>query len=208
MSSDVTIVNCGIGNIRSVQRMFEAVGGIVEIASEPSALHSCRRLVIPGVGSFDAFMEALNSGGWLDSLSHVALEKRVPVLGICLGMQVLCRRSEEGEMNGLGWIAADVVAFQFGANSDFKVPHMGWAVVTPTCINPLISMNQDEERFYHVHKYHASCDSEGEVLATAEYGIKFTTAIRRDNIYGVQFHPEKSHRFGMALMRRFLEITC
>lgn len=205
---DVVIVDCGIGNIRSVQRMFEAVGGNAEVVTDPDSAFSCKRLVLPGVGAFDAGMRALQENGWLDVLNHIALERRVPVLGICLGMQLLCRRSEEGTLPGLGWIDADVVVFDSNALPNLKIPHMGWAPVNPVRENPLIPNDKGLQRFYHVHKYHAVCDRKESVLATAHYGIDFTTGVCRDNIYGVQFHPEKSHRFGMGLMRRFLDMPC
>jgi len=204
---DVTIIDCGIGNIKSVQRMFEAADGSAEIVSDPAGLAGARRIALPGVGAFDAGMSALGQG-WIEPLNELVLEKKVPVIGICLGMQLLCRRSEEGVMPGLGWIEADVIRIDTGGNAAFKVPHMGWSVVTPARDNPLVPADEGEQRFYHVHKYRAVCDREEDVLATADYGTRFTTAVNRDNIYGVQFHPEKSHRFGMALMRRFLSIPC
>lgn len=204
---DVTIIDCGIGNIKSVQRMFEAADGSAEIVSDPAGLAGARRIALPGVGAFDAGMSALGQG-WIEPLNELVLEKKVPVIGICLGMQLLCRRSEEGVMPGLGWIAADVIRIDTGGNAALKVPHMGWAVVTPARQNPLVPSDEGEQRFYHVHKYRAVCDRDEDVLATADYGTTFTTAVNRDNIYGVQFHPEKSHRFGMALMRRFLSIPC
>jgi imidazole glycerol-phosphate synthase subunit HisH len=204
---DVTIIDCGIGNIKSVQRMFEAADGSAEIAGDPAALGSARRIALPGVGAFDAGMSALRQG-WIEPLNEMVLEKRVPVIGICLGMQLLCRRSEEGVLPGLGWIDADVVRIDTGGDTTLKVPHMGWSLVTPARENPLIPTDEGEQRFYHVHKYRAVCDRQEDVLATAQYGTTFTTAVQRDNIYGVQFHPEKSHRFGMALMRRFLSIPC
>jgi glutamine amidotransferase len=204
---DVTIVDCGIGNIRSVQRMFQAVDAEAEIVTDPARLMNSARVVLPGVGAFDAGMTALGAG-WIQALNRAALERKVPVLGICLGMQLLCRRSEEGKLPGLGWIAADVVRIETGGDRPLKLPHMGWAVVTPAKPNPLLPLNEPEQRFYHVHTYRAQCDNAEDVLATSEYGTKFTTAVSRDNIYGVQFHPEKSHRFGMGLLRRFIEIPC
>lgn len=204
--ADVTIVDAGIGNIRSVQRMFEAVEGRAEIATDPAALAGCRRLVLPGVGAFDAGMTALKGGGWIDALNAVALEERRPVLGICLGMQLLCRRSEEGGMPGLGWIEADVVKLDLGDKAGLKIPHMGWTVTTAAKANPLIPSDEGEQRFYYVHKYRAVCDRPEDVLCVAEYGTTFTSGVHRDNIRGLQFHPEKSHRFGMAVFRRFLAL--
>jgi glutamine amidotransferase len=204
---DVTIIDCGIGNIKSVQRMFEAAEGSAEIVDDPAQLGTPRRIALPGVGAFDAGMSALQEG-WIEPLSRLALEQGVPVLGICLGMQLLCRRSEEGVKPGLGWIEADIVKLDTGGDPKLKIPHMGWSEVTATRANPLIPADEGEQRFYHVHKYRALCDDQQDVLATAVYGTSFTTAVNRGNIYGVQFHPEKSHRFGLALMRRFLSIPC
>lgn len=205
---DVTIVDCGIGNIRSVQRMFEAVDGTAEIVSDPGAITDCRRLVLPGVGAFDAGMEALEDGGWIGPLRRVALEQRRPVLGICLGMQLLCRRSEEGRRPGLAWIEADVVRIDTGGDRRLKIPHMGWAVTRPANPNKLLPDDEGEQRFYYVHKYRAVCDRPEDVLATARYGTEFTSSVHCGNIYGVQFHPEKSHRFGKALLHRFLALPC
>lgn len=204
---EVAIVDCGIGNIRSVQRMFQAIGTDAVVVSIPDEAASCKRLVLPGVGAFDAGMKAIHERGWFEVLNELAFGRRVPLLAICLGMQLLCRRSDEGVLPGLGWIAADVLAFRREQRS-IKIPHMGWSVVRPMQDNPLIPTGLDEQRFYHVHKYHAICDSDESVLGVAHYGYDFATVIRRDNIYGVQFHPEKSHKFGMNLLRRFTEIEC
>lgn len=204
---DVTIVDCGIGNVKSVLRMFEAVDVAAELVSDPGAAAGCRRLVLPGVGRFDAGMAALNRG-WRNVLDMVALERKAPVLGICLGMQLLCRGSEEGEADGLKWIEADVKRLDTGGDARLKIPHMGWAEVSAVRPNPLIPTDKGEQRFYHVHSYRAVCDDPADVIATASYGTEFTTAVQRGNIFGVQFHPEKSHRFGMALIRRFVAMPC
>lgn len=206
--ADITVVDCGIGNVKSVQRMFEAADGNVHVANDPAELVGARRIVLPGVGAYDAGMSALRDGGWIEPLNRAAIERRVPLIGICLGMQLLCRGSEEGALPGLGWIAADVVRIDRGGRSDLKLPHMGWSIVEPARANPLIPSDEGEQRFYHVHKYRVVCDDESDVLATAHYGTPFTCAVNRANIYGVQFHPEKSHRFGLALMRRFLDLPC
>lgn len=204
---DVTIVDCGIGNVKSVLRMFEAVEAQAELASEPAAIADARRLVLPGVGAFDAGMAALNRG-WRDRLDELALKRKIPVLGICLGMQLLCRRSEEGNAAGLGWIEADVRRIDTGGNPGLKIPHMGWAEVKPTRANLLIPTNEGPQRFYHVHSFRAVCDNAADEVGVVDYGTPFTTAVERGNIFGVQFHPEKSHRFGMELMRRFASLPC
>ena len=204
---DVTIVDCGIGNIKSVQRMFEAVDASAEIVDDPAAIVDAQRLVLPGVGAFDAGMSAL-AEGWIDPLRRLAVERRIPVLGICLGMQLLCRRSEEGVLPGLGLIEADVVEIDTGGDTRLKLPHMGWSVVTVEKPNPLVPSDEGEQRFYHVHRFRAVCDDPADVLATTTYGTRFTTGFSRDNIHGLQFHPEKSHRFGMGVMRRFATLPC
>lgn len=207
MCLDVTIIDCGIGNFKAVQRMFQAVDVDAELVSDPDGLQSPQRVVLPGVGAFDAGMAALNRG-WRERLDELALERRVPVLGICLGAQLLCRRSEEGQADGLGWIAADVRRVDTGGDPKLKVPHMGWAEVTPARPNPLIGGEQGPERFYHAHSYRAVCDSPETELARATYGAPFTTAVQNGNIFGVQFHPEKSHKSGMALLSRFAALPC
>lgn len=204
--ADVTIVDCGIGNVKSVLRMLEHVDATAQIVSDPADAADCKRLVLPGVGAFDAGMAKLNDG-WREVLDKVALERRAPVLGICLGMQLLCRRSEEGEAEGLGWIAADVKRLDTGGDPRLKLPHMGWADVEAVRPNPLIAVGE-EQRFYHDHGFAAVCEDRADVIATANYGTEFTTAVEHGNILGVQFHPEKSHRFGMALLRRFASLPC
>lgn len=202
----IGIVDCGIGNIRSVRRMFEAVDADAEIVTDPARCGDHDKLVLPGVGAFDAGMRLLEEGGWIAPLTR-AVDGRTPLLGICLGMQLLCRRSEEGERPGLGWIEADVRLIDRGGDERLKLPHMGWAVTRPTRPNPLIA-DEGEQRFYFVHKYRVLCARDEDVLATADYGTRFTAAIQRDRLWGVQFHPEKSHRFGMAVMRGFADLPC
>ena len=202
----ISIIDCGIGNIKSVQRMIEYVGGTAEIISNPQFALSAEKIILPGVGAFDSGMSALKENGWIETLDYLALDKKIPVLGICLGMQLLCRKSEEGEMNGLGWFDGDVKEFLSSQLGDFKIPHMGWANVKAKKENPLLWGELEHSRFYHVHKYHVVCDQEKDVLATSGYGIEFVSAIMKNNIMGVQFHPEKSHKFGMQFFNNFLKI--
>jgi len=203
---DVTIVDCGIGNIRSVQRMFEAADASAEIVADPAALRSAERIVLPGVGAFDAGMTALDQGGWIGALNE-ARARGIPILGICLGMQMLCRRSEEGVLPGLGWIAADVIQIDLGGDARLKLPHMGWSVVAPRRANPLVPDDEGEQRFYHVHRYRAVCDDPADVLCTTTYGTEFVTGVIHGNVMGLQFHPEKSHRFGLGVMRHFAQLA-
>lgn len=203
----ITIVDCGIGNIKSVQRMIEYVGGTAEIVSDSNIAKQAGKLILPGVGAFDSGMSALNAQGWIETLNYLALEKQIPVMGICLGMQLLCRKSEEGINKGLGWFDADVVAFDSNKLGNLKIPHMGWANVIAKKENPLIRDEIEISRFYHVHKYHVVCDNDNDILAESNYGINFTSSISKNNIFGVQFHPEKSHKFGMQLFKNFLKLA-
>ena len=144
-------------------------------------------------------------GGWSDPLNDAALARRVPVLGICLGMQLLCRRSEEGVLPGLGWIAADVRRLQPRGDTTLKIPHIGWSPTRVARDNPLIA-GEEPQRYYFVHSFAAVCDDPADVIATVDYGGERVAALGRDGIVGAQFHPEKSHRYGMALFRRWLEL--
>jgi glutamine amidotransferase len=206
----VTIVDAGIGNVRSVQRMFEEIDADARLVSDPIEAADAERLVLPGVGAFDAGMRALNDGGWRLVLDKLAKDRKIPVLGICLGMQLLGQGSDvgEGAEPGLGWIAARARRIDTGGDPRLKVPHMGWAEVTATRPNPLIGGEDGVPRFYHVHSYRLVCDDPADEIGTATYGSRFTTAVQRGNIMGVQFHPEKSHRFGKELLRRFLAVKC
>lgn len=207
-SAPIGIVACGLGNTASIQRMFEAVDCDAEIIVSPSDIDRCGKLVLPGVGAFDAGMQLLADGGWVEPLNQAALDRKMPVLGICLGMQLLCRGSEEGVLPGLGWIDADVRILDTGGDPKLKLPHMGWSVTEPARDSALLLDNGEEKRFYYVHKYRVLCDRPENVLATAKYGESFVSAVQRDNIYGVQFHPEKSHRFGKELLGRFGRLPC
>jgi len=204
----IGIVDCGLGNVASVQRMFEAVDCDAEIIRDPACIEDCAKLVLPGVGAFDTGMRLLGEGAWIAPLNTAVTERRVPLLGICLGMQLLCRGSEEGSMPGLGWIDADVRILDIGGDSRLKLPHMGWAVTSTSRPNPLLPEDGQERRFYYVHKYRVVCDRDEDEIGSAEYGSRFTSAIHRDNVYGVQFHPEKSHRFGKELLGRFGQLPC
>lgn len=209
MASDVslpkvTIPALPIGNLAAVANMVRKCGGRADVAVEPEELMRAERVIIAGVGAFDAGMRALEQGGWLDPLGRLARDGTVPVLGICLGMQLMCRRSEEGVLPGLAWFEADVRRIVLPAHSTLKVPHMGWNTVQVRNPCSVLQTRADEQRFYFVHSYHAVCDDPGDVVAVARYGQPLTAAIARGNLTGVQFHPEKSHRFGQQLITQFL----
>lgn len=203
----VAIVNYGLGNLTSILNMHKRLGLDAVITSDHEAIQKADRLIIPGVGHFKMGMENLHQSGLKDLLDTLVLQERKPVLGICLGAQLLTRHSEEGYVNGLGWVDAVTVRFDQHLLNGKKVPHMGWSDVRLTDTSPLWAGLPGDPRFYHVHTYHFKFEHSTEVSATATYGYEFVCAFRKGNIYGTQFHPEKSHKFGMAVLKNFSQIT-
>ncbi len=204
----VSVVDAGLGNIKSIKRMIEHIGGSADIISDPALLAAAEAIVLPGVGAFDYGMSLLHDGGWIAALNDAAMIRHVPVLGICLGMQLMCRGSEEGERPGLGWIAADVKRIETGGNPRIKIPHIGWTSTHAEKRGDIVPDDEEELRYYYVHSYRAVCDNAADELCSADYGTRFTSGFACGNLRGVQFHPEKSHRFGMELLRRFLQLPC
>ena len=202
--SSVLVVDYGAGNLASVANMVRKVRGSPKISSSPDDVRGASRLILPGVGAFDHGIEQLHNLGLFSAIQESAA-KGTPILGICLGMQLLARRSEEGTRSGLELIDAEFKKFEFEPESRLRVPHVGWNHVKVTSEQPGISLDADDLRFYFTHSYYAVCANEDDVIATAEFGHTFACAYRRENTIGVQFHPEKSHRFGMALIASFIE---
>ena len=200
------IVNAGLGNVKSIKRMIEYIGGSATIVDSPEGLDSYDRVILPGIGAYDHGMGLLAAGGWIAPLNAAVIDRKVPVLGICLGMQLMCRGSEEGSLPGLGWIAADVrrIAAPPGADP-VKVPHIGWRDTRVVKADPLIAHNAPQ-RFYFVHSFRVVCDDQTDLLATVDYAGTTTAAFSRGHVFGCQFHPEKSHRYGMDLLGRFIGI--
>ncbi len=205
-SEQVVVVDYGLGNVRSIVNMFKKIGAGAVATRDPDLLRRASRIVLPGVGSFDAGMKNLDLFGLWPILDELVLGQSVPVLGICLGMQLLAESSEEGSLRGLGWISGRVVRFRFdGENASLRVPHMGWNLVRSVRPNPVLAGSDEEHWFYFAHSYHLRCRSPEDCVAEATYGLPFSAVVRRRNVFGVQFHPEKSHRYGMQLLRSFLE---
>lgn len=200
----ITIVDYGMGNLGSIKNMFKRIGTPVVVSSDLETIANASKLLLPGVGAFDNAMVRINTSELRQILDRKALQERVPVLGICLGMQLLTRSSEEGKLPGLGWIAA--TTSRFPAKPGLKVPHMGWNLVTPTRESQLTKDLPDQARFYFVHSYCVHVDNEEGSILKATYGITFDAAIQHGNIYGAQFHPEKSHKFGMQLLANFARL--
>jgi len=201
----ITIVNYGLGNLGSIRNMLLRIGVESVITDDLETIRGAERLILPGVGAFDNAMANLNRLGIAQVLNERVLERRVPILGICLGMQLMSRRSEEGSLPGLGWVDAETVRFRFeGEAARLKIPHMGWNRIERARQDGILGNQDEESRFYFVHSYHVRCNEEQNVLATTDYGFRFHSALIRDNVVGMQFHPEKSHRFGMQLMKNFI----
>ncbi len=203
----IIVIDYDMGNIGSVLNMLKKVGAEAKLSQCPEDLLLADKLVLPGVGAFDNGMANLQRLGYLPIMNQCVLEDKRPILGICLGMQLFTRRSAEGLEQGLGWLDADTVRFRFNPeHSHLKIPHMGWNEVNFRPGSSFFDIsNEEQQRFYFVHSYHIVCDKDENVLATTNYGYEFSSVVHKDNIIGTQFHPEKSHRFGMALLRRFVE---
>jgi glutamine amidotransferase len=204
----IVIVDYGVGNPASVRNMLRKAGHTAEITSERAAIEAAARLILPGVGAFDQGMRNLAERGLIEVLNQAVLGRRVPTLGICLGLQLMSRGSEEGVLPGLGWLAADTVRFSFPeAEGALRVPHMGWNTVTKNADTFLSAHMPADARFYFVHSYHVRCDDPADVALTAPYGGPVVAAALRGNVAGTQFHPEKSHKFGQAVLQSFAAWT-
>ena len=201
----IAIVDYGMGNAGSIQNMLLRLGHMSVITYDAEKIQQAEKLILPGVGSFEQAIRNLDERGLRSVLNRRVIEERVPILGICLGMQLFSKGSEEGEeVAGLGWFEAYTRRFDFSAlNRKLRLPHMGWNTLQVTNPHYIVDGMVDDARFYFVHTYHVECEHPSDVVATAGYGHSFTAIVARDNIVGTQFHPEKSHRFGLALMRRF-----
>jgi glutamine amidotransferase len=198
----ITIVNYGMGNIGSLLNMFKRIGVKANIESEPEQLLRANKIVLPGVGAFDSAMQRINQKpGLLEVLHQKANIEQIPILGICLGMQLLTNSSEEGELAGLGWINGSVKRFPSDIN--IKVPHMGWNIAIPAKQSKLTTGLDEQPRYYFVHSYYVNVLEKSHALMKTNYGLEFDSAIEKDNIMGVQFHPEKSHKFGMKILENF-----
>lgn len=198
----IAIVDYGLGNLGSISNMLKVIGEKSVITHDRFKIERADKIILPGVGAFDAGMRNLEERNLTDFICEQA-EKGKPILGICLGMQLLGRKSEEGSYNGLGLIPFDNIRFRIPEGIDLKVPHMGWDIVAFKQESPLLEGIEGRQRYYFVHSYHAKCDSEDNILMTCDYGYEFCAAVVKNNIYGVQFHPEKSHDFGMRLLENF-----
>lgn len=199
------IINYNMGNLGSILNMIKKIGYNAIITSNLDEISKASKLILPGVGAFDNGINNLKELGIFDLLNKKILEEKVPILGICLGMQLMTLSSEEGKEKGLGWLNAITKKFNF-QNKELKVPHMGWNTITLRKHSKLFNeMENQENRFYFVHSYAVECFDKNDILTTTCYGYEFVSSFEKENIIGVQFHPEKSHKFGMQLLKNFIE---
>ena len=201
----IAIIDYGLGNIKAFANVYKQQNITAVIARHPYQLREADKIILPGVGSFDYAMDLLNASGMRETLDELVVQKHIPVMGICVGMQILARSSEEGKSPGLGWIDALVKRFDpLTFNHSASIPHMGWNDVKPVGKSPLMNNLELNARFYFLHSYYFHCNNSEDTIAATEYGIQFASAVgHHGNIYGVQFHPEKSHQWGVQLLRNF-----
>ncbi|MDA2928569.1 imidazole glycerol phosphate synthase subunit HisH [Acidobacteria bacterium AH-259-O06] len=202
----IKIVDYGLGNILALLNVYKRLNIEVSIAKNADDLQSALKVILPGVGAFDHAMELLNRSGMREVLDELVLGKRVPVLGICVGMQILARSSDEGQAPGLGWINGHVKGFKSLQQDELLLPHMGWNDAKPVSNTKLFDQLESNARFYFLHSYYLRCERQEDIAAMSSYGTDFTCAVNVGNIYGVQFHPEKSHHFGAQLLKNFAEL--
>lgn len=200
----ITIVDYGLGNLGSIGNMFKRIGVPSIVSSRAEDIEVAEKLVLPGVGAFDKGMRCLRESGLIEVLHQRVLRDRTPVLGICLGMQLLAIESEEGDLKGLGWVDASIERFDFeSCHCNLKIPHMGWNSIEIQRESRLMQGLYEKNRFYFVHSYHLIPRDDDIILSNTRYGSRFVSSIAAGNILGVQFHPEKSHRFGMKMLTNF-----
>lgn len=203
----ITIIDYGVGNISAFRNVYKQLNIPVSIAKTESDLSDVKKLILPGVGHFDYAMQRFNDSGMRPKVESLVMEQKKPVIGICVGMQMMASHSDEGTLPGLGWIDAQVHKFDETMRSGtMPLPHMGWNDVYMASANALFTGLEKEARFYFLHSYYFQCDHSIDSIAEADYGGKFTCAANFENVYGVQFHPEKSHHFGIRLLKNFAEL--
>jgi glutamine amidotransferase len=201
----VTVIDYGMGNLGSIINMLRKVNANAQVSSKKEDIQNADKLILPGVGAFDRGMTELQQRGLIPVIKEAVFDGRKPLLGICLGMQLLTKESEEGRLPGLGIIDAKTIRFQLPNDNSLRIPHMGWNTITTNKDHYLFRdfNGYEEPRFYFVHEYHVVCANDAEILTHTNYGYDYASAIQKDNIIGVQFHPEKSHKFGMHFFRNF-----
>lgn len=205
----ITIVDYGLGNIKAFANVYKRLNIQATYASTPEQLKQASKIILPGVGAFDHAMHKLNSSGLRETLDNLVLQKKVPVIGICVGMQMMANDSEEGTSKGLGWINGTVKRFSYPREDvakKYPLPHMGWNNINPVKAAALVDNLDEYKRFYFLHSYYFECANPSDIVATANYGFDYACIVNHDNVYGIQCHPEKSHHNGVALLKNFAEL--
>ncbi len=203
----VTIIDYGVGNLNSIKNMLKKIGVDSVISSQPADIENAEKLILPGIGSFEYGMKKIRGAGFFNSLQQKVLENKTPVLGVCLGAQLLLNGSEEGlPVEGLGWIDGKAIRFdQERMGENYKIPHMGWNELAVKKESRLFKDMYPDQRYYFVHSYHMVCSQPADILAESNFSHNFVAAVEKGNVLGVQFHPEKSHKFGMKLYENFIK---
>ena len=203
----ITIIDYGVGNINAFVNVYKRLNVPTKIAKTAQDLESAEKLILPGVGHFDHAMGELVNSGMLDTLNELVLEKMLPIIGICVGMQMMANSSDEGTSEGLKWIDATVKKFdETKIRQVTRLPHMGWNDAYPVVTNPLFEGLEKDALFYFLHSYYFDCKNAEDVIAVSDYGDRFTCAANHGNVYGIQFHPEKSHKYGEKLLNNFAKL--
>ena len=203
----IALIDYGVGNIRAFTNIYKNLNIPVKIAKNVNDLTDVTKLILPGVGAFDHAMEQLEQSGMRQRLDELVLDNRMPIVGICVGMQMLAHSSDEGKLSGLGWIDASVKRFDVSKiNYSTHLPHMGWNDVNPIKENGILKGLENDAKFYFLHSYYFHCNDPQDTIAITDYGIEFSCAVNKNNIYGVQFHPEKSHQYGIQLLNNFANL--
>lgn len=202
----IGIIDYGVGNIKAFANIYKNFDIPFKIVKNISDLENITKLILPGVGSFDHAMTSLQHSGMKEKLDQLVLEKKLPIIGICVGMQMLAKSSEEGKLSGLGWIDGVVKKFDKSKINNGPLPHMGWNTLNIEKNNKIFDNLEENPRYYFLHSYYFECNNKKDVIATATYGEEFECMINHENIYGIQCHPEKSHHNGMQLLKNFGEL--
>jgi len=203
----IALIDYGSGNINAIANIYKRLNIEFEATKDPDRLKKAKKLILPGVGDFDETMELLNNLGVVNALNELVVEKKIPILGVCVGMQILGESSEEGKIKGFGWIKGNVRKIDESLlKTKPHLPHMGWNTVNPVKKDPVFDNVNKNNGFYFLHSYYFDCQNQEDILATSDYGKTFASAIRHENVYGFQFHPEKSHQNGVELFKNFANI--
>ena len=203
----IVIIDYGLGNIRAFVNVYDRLNIMTKIARSAEDIKGATKIILPGVGAFDYAMSQLNASGMREELEKQVINNKIPVIGICVGMQMLAKSSDEGVLPGLGWIDGNVKLFDVSA-IPFKtqLPHMGWNTIEPKIDSPLLKGFNSQSRFYFLHSYYFVCNKSDDVISETQYGIKYASAVNNNNVYGIQFHPEKSHSNGVQLLHNFAKL--